>query len=258
MSPGEYSLRIVTDPKLPRVYVPDVAALGQAVELRPDEAAHLTRVLRLRAGAKLVAFDGRGGEFLAELGTRRGRRAIVIPLARTVASAEPSAHVVVAQALLKGRKMDDVIRDTVMLGAVAVQPLVTARTESLHAGRDPGRRVERWQRIAAASAGQSGRAVVPEIREPIRFDRYVAHPPAGLGVMLVEPIAGEIAAPVAFDAAPSVATLLVGPEGGWSRDEIAAAAAAGYRPWTLGQRTLRADVAALVGLSVLFARFGDL
>jgi 16S rRNA (uracil1498-N3)-methyltransferase len=247
----------VTDEKLPRVYAPDASEAGLVVALDPAESAHLVRALRLRPGARIVAFDGMGREFLAELSGARGKLATVRLLAPRRPASEPAVGVTVAQALLKGQKMDDVIRDVVMLGAAAVQPLVTARTEHLHAGREPGRRRQRWQRIAAASAGQSGRAVVPAIKAPVSFGDLVSRPPAGLGLMLVEPASGQTG-PVALDAGMPVVTLIVGPEGGWSRDEISAARNAGYRLWTLGERTLRADSAAMVALAVLFGRLGEL
>jgi 16S rRNA (uracil1498-N3)-methyltransferase len=99
--------------------------------------------------------------------------------------------------------------------------------------------------------------VVPEIGAPVAFADLVSRRVAGLGLMLVEPAIGQ-PEPLAFSRSIPAVTLLVGPEGGWSRDEIAAARNFGYRTWTLGERTLRADAAAMVGLSVLLGRLGEL
>lgn len=248
----------MTDEKLPRVYAPDATEPGRTVDLDPYETAHVVRSLRLRPGTLLAAFDGKGREFLAELMAGGARTASVRLVARRQAAAEPTVRVVVAQAMLKGQKMDDVIRDTVMLGVTAVQPLLTARTDRVHAGGDPGRRLNRWHRIAASSAGQSGRAVVPVITEPCRFEEYLANGPDGIGVMLVEPSSTDAGTLPAFEANPRAVTLLVGPEGGWTHEETGMASRTGYRLWTLGERTLRADAAAMVGLAVLMGRLGDL
>ncbi len=250
----------MTNEKLPRAYAPDLAAEGTPVTLGADESAHLSRTLRLRPGARVVVFDGRGREFLAEL-TAIGRRHVtVMPVASRQPAPEPSVRVTIGQALLKGHKMDDVVRDGVMLGVAAIQPLITEHTEALRSPLDSTRRVARWQRIAAASAGQCGRAVVPEVRPTMTLVDFLQTSCSGTGVILVEPDSAERASDdhEALFAKPGVATLLVGPEGGWSATEVLEARRRAYHPWTLGRRTLRADAAALVGLAVLLGRWGEL
>jgi 16S rRNA (uracil1498-N3)-methyltransferase len=146
------------------------------------------------------------------------------------------------------------------MGVAAILPVVTARTEISVAALTRGRRRERWDRIAVSSAKQCGRAVVPSIAEPAQFDP-LTHSKDTLPspvFMLVEPnIAGGV--PLgALDATaiPARATLFVGPEGGWTADEVQAASAIGTLI-TLGRRTLRADAMALVALAALFAKYGE-
>ena len=91
------------------------------------------------------------------------------------------------QAVLKGDKMDDVVRDAVMLGVAAIQPIVTKRTESTVAALMRGARLDRWRRVALASVKQSRRAVLPEIRTPLTFETWLDEPPSALRLMLVEP-----------------------------------------------------------------------
>ena len=141
-----------------------------------------------------------------------------------------------AQAVLKGDKIDDVIRDAVMMGVAAVQPLLTARTEVPEAAFSRGRRVERWQRIAVASAKQCGRAVVPHIFAPCSLTdmprRSAARSEAHAGG------AGRGDASGASSLAPAdasgTAMVLVGPEGGWAEEEVALAIEAGCLTLTLG------------------------
>src|SRR5689334_1174781 len=136
----------------PRFYVPDARADAGTVALPEEEAQHLTRVLRLRAGDRIRVFDGRGHEFDAVV-DGAGKSAVVV---RVLSPREPAPEarvaVTLAQAVLKGDKMDDVIRDAVMLGAAAIQPLVTDRTEVSGAALGRGRRVERWHRVAVSAA----------------------------------------------------------------------------------------------------------
>ena len=100
----------------------------------------------------MAVFDGRGHEFLARVVTAAARDVRVALLSRVDAAPEPPVRLALAQAVLKGEKMDDVVRDAVMLGVSAIQPLVTKRTDVTVAAILRGARVERWGRVAIASA----------------------------------------------------------------------------------------------------------
>jgi len=225
-----------------------------------DEAEHLTRVLRLAAGDTVAIFDGRGHEYLARVVTAVRRDVRVQILQRSDAAPEPSVPIVLAQAVLKGDKMDEVVRDAVMLGAAAVQPIVSARAETTVAALLRGARVERWRRVALASVKQSRRAVLPEIRTPLTLDSYLGDPLPALLLMLVEPSHRDVEQVAVLRGlpAPTDATLLVGPEGGWTDEECATARARGARLLTLGHRTLRADAVPIAAMSVLQFLWGDL
>jgi 16S rRNA (uracil1498-N3)-methyltransferase len=173
---------------------------------------------------------------------------------------EPRVAVALAQAVLKGDKMDDVVRDAVMIGVAAIHPIVTTRSELSLAALARGRRRERWERIAVSSAKQCGRAVVPSIAEPrhlyARDGSFAVDFPHPVFI-LVEPNTSAGVGLAQLDSTvPSQATLVVGPEGGWTTEEVRAAAAVGTLV-TLGQRTVRADAMALVALSAMFARWGE-
>jgi 16S rRNA (uracil1498-N3)-methyltransferase len=187
-------------------------------------------------------------------------------IARIEPAAEPAVHLTLAQAVLKGDKMDDIVRDAVMLGVAAVQPLVTARAEVTVAALGRGTRVDRWRRVALASVKQSKRALLPDIRRPLTLESFLQDPQAAVTLMLVEPAASDVvgghaAEPLAVlqgSATPQDATIFVGPEGGWTDAEVAAARHAGARLVTLGRRTLRADAAPIAAISVLQYIWGDL
>ena len=231
-----------------RFYVPDLPHEGALVTLSDEEARHLTVVLRLELGDEVRVFDGRGREHTARVEVTGKQRAEVRVGPQAAAAPEVPLRLILAAALLKGDKFDEVIRDAAMLGAHVVCPLVTARTEVPAARAGKVSRVERWKRVALNSVKQSGRAVVPEIEEPQALAEALARLPRPL-IALTEP---SLAAGAALlPQRPDTATVLVGPEGGWAPAEVEAMVAAGATLFSLGGRTLRADATPLVALAVL-------
>lgn len=224
------------------------------IELPQDEAAHLVRVLRLSAGDRIRVFNGRGDEWVAtvdEAGKRRVRARLDEPSAP---ASEARVAITLAVSVLKGDKMDAIVRDAVMMGVTAVWPMLTARTEVARAAIERSDRVARWQRIAVSSAKQCGRAVVPAVRAAVPFDDVLHETPC---VMLVEPSTGVAACPLRDVPAMDGVTLLTGPEGGWTQEEVTKAVDSGARVVTLGPRTLRADAVPIVALTALRVHWED-
>jgi len=245
-----------------RFFAPALDPGDELVTLPRDEAEHLTRVLRVGVGDTVSVFDGRGHEFLAKVSAAARRDVTVQLLQRVEPAAEAGVPLTLAQAVLKGEKMDEVVRDAVMLGVAAIQPLVTARTETTIAALLRGGKVDRWRRVAVASVKQSRRAVVPHIHTPLTLETFLDEPASSVRLMLVEPGAAagaESLAALRADAAhPADAVVFVGPEGGWTDREREAASAHAVRLVTLGHRTLRADAVPIAAISVLQFLWGDL
>jgi 16S rRNA (uracil1498-N3)-methyltransferase len=244
-------------PVIPRVFAPGADRAGAAVVLDGDEAAHLTRVRRLGVGAAVRVFDGAGHEWHGTIRDAvKGR--VTVGLDRAAEAApEPRIAYTVALAVLKGDATDEAVRDAVMLGAAAIRPFVAARSEVSLAVLERARRVARWTRVAVASAKQCGRAVVPPIHGPVSFEAVVADSPGTCRLLLVEPAALPAAQAIADVGAPEAATLAIGPEGGWTPDEVALAVAAGWVPVSLGGRVLRATSAPIVALAACQAVWRD-
>lgn len=243
-----------------RFFAPDLDPGDEFVTLPRDEAEHLTRVLRLGVGDAVSVFNGRGHEFAARVASAIRRDVRLRLQSRIDPPPEPSVPVTLAQAVIKGEKMDDIVRDAVMLGVAAVQPIVSKRAETTVAALLRTAKVDRWRRIALASVKQSRRAVLPEIRTPLTLENFLDEPPAALRLMLVEPAVSG-GAPVAAlqrEPPPADAAILVGPEGGWIESECAAARERHVRLVTLGHRTLRADAVPVAAITVLQFLWGDL
>jgi 16S rRNA (uracil1498-N3)-methyltransferase len=246
----------------PRFYAPDARTVGDVISLPHEEAEHLTRVLRLKRGDSVIVFNGRGLAFDAIVESAHKNAAAVSIGTQRSAAPEPRVAITLVQSVLKGDKMDDIVRDSVMIGVSAIQPVIATRSEVSQASLARGRRRERWARIAVSSAKQCGRAVVPVILPPEPFeevhrfidDRRLPAP----ALMLVEPGAAPGARSLRElgGQPPRTASVLIGPEGGWTDDEIGEASER-CRLLTLGGRTVRADAMALVAVAALFARWEE-
>ena len=250
----EYTLEV-----RPRFHVPDVNDAAARVELPDDEAEHLVRVLRLGVGDEVEVFDGRGGMWRAEVVHSNKKSAAIRPLQRLQPARELGVAVTLVMSVLKGDKMDDVVRDAVMLGVGAIHPVVSERSETSMAAMARSGRIARWERIAVSSAKQCGRAVVPAIHPATPLEWCWTEKTAARRVMCVEPSAAFAdVVPVQRVPKPSSVHLIVGPEGGWSVTEVAAAHDSGAILMSLGERTLRADAVPIVGLTALLTSWGEL
>ena len=245
-----------------RFYAPNLEPGRASVDLPREEAEHLSRVLRLRVGDQVQVFDGRGREFRGKV-NRVGRTAATVNLEGEVEPApEPTVRLTLVQAVPKGDAMDRIVRDATMLGVATILPLVSARAEVSHRRLEASGRVDRWQRIAVASVKQCGRAVVPAVLQPDTLEGCFGRVEAARRFLLAEP--GLLSAEtvgvrsLAAEPAPASAVLIVGPEGGWTAEEVRVARGAACTPLTLGPRTLRADAAAAVAITALQCAWGDL
>jgi 16S rRNA (uracil1498-N3)-methyltransferase len=242
---------------LPRFHVPDLSPGDDVVSLSAEETHHLVGVLRLTAGAKVHVFDGRGREWLARVEVvERGIARLSVVEEVTPAAAEQAVGITLAQAVLKRDRMDAVVRDATMLGVARITPLLTSHTSVPLRPADAPRAIERWQRLAVASCKQCGRARLPDIQGPVDIATLLRGPLPAIRLMLVEP-RGPASAIVSVDglreeARRAGAIVLVGPEGGWRAEELRLLEDAGFRAWSLGAITLRADAIPLAALSVLY------
>lgn len=238
----------------PRFHVSE-AAPGGRVKL-PEHAAHHAReVLRLRAGAAVLVFDGEGHEFEASLESVT-RQAVEVRLGGQVAARpESPLRLVLALAPLKGDRMELVIQKATELGVAEIWPVVTARTDASARPALRGSRQERWDKVASGAAEQCGRAVVPRIAPTATLDNLLATPFDGRKVLLLE-TPGQ--PPLSALSHASSALLLVGPAGGWEQAETRRLGLGGFEAVSLGPRVLRAETAAIAAVTALQVLWGDL
>lgn len=243
--------------RIPRIYTPQPLAEQQPLLLEAGASQHLLAVLRLKAGAPLILFDGSGREFEAHLEGADKLNARLYVGSERQARSESPLHVTLVQGVSRGERMDYTLQKAVELGVTEIAPLLTERSVVRLNAKQAERKRAHWQQLVIAACEQSGRVRVPAVRPPRLLNEFLSAPaPAGLRLLL-HPAAGAGLHDLPTPAQHQV-QLLVGPEGGLSAAEIAGAEHAGFTLLRLGPRVLRTETAAVVALSLLQARWGDL
>jgi 16S rRNA (uracil1498-N3)-methyltransferase len=252
-----------------RFYAPPAAfaADKESATLSAEETRHLRDVLRLRRSDEIYVFDGDGREFRCAVQTIKKDSTDLTVIAEVEPTrAESPLDLTLAIALLKHEKFDLVIQKATELGVSRFIPLDSERADvRLRDSREAHKRVTRWRRIALEAAKQSGRARVPEIMAPLTFTFLLMSaveekesPNMATRLMFAERGGRSLRETIASFDRPTKMVALVGPEGGWTDEEIELARAGGWKIVTLGGRTLRAETAAIVVTTLLQHRFGDL
>jgi 16S rRNA (uracil1498-N3)-methyltransferase len=269
--------------RLTRVFTPDRLIPGDTVVLSAMASAHLIKVLRLRAGARTLLFNGDGMDYLGEIVLPKAEAANVQLLSAQPACAESTHQIALIQAICRGEKMDWVLEKATELGVYAVQPVHSERAEvHLDAERAVKRR-EHWQRVVISACEQSGRAHVPPVAPLLALDACMALAKSdsragreksdsfGLCVTPRRDTATATAAPLKLilvpgapplrqalaGRTPSSTQIAIGPEGGWSERDLAQLQLGGFTPVSLGPRVLRTETAGLAAISALQTLLGD-
>jgi len=236
-----------------RVFSALVLQAGMEIELDDNAHRHVARVLRLAVGDALTLFNGDGFDYVGEIGFCDRRTTRVRILSREAPGNESPLHLTLFAALLKGEAMDRVMQKAVELGVSRIVPVAAARSEALPAGERRDKKLAHWQGVIIASAMQCGRAVLPALDE-ITPLAAVLDAADGLRWIFSPHHAPTADAPASADRLG----LLIGPEGGFTPDEVAVAQSAGWFIQRLGPRILRADTAATVAIARAQSRYGDL
>ena len=236
---------------------PSLLAGDEAV--LPGPLAHqLLRVLRLRPGARIVLLDGEGEECEAEITALYAEQARARILARRPATGEPTRQVTLYQAVLKGPRFEWVLQKGTELGVAAFVPILASRCVAVP--RDVDVKLVRWQAIVREAAEQAGRGRLPHVAAPLPFAAACASAKEKRAFLAWE---GEKTTSLRRalaelkDPQGSTWALFIGPEGGFSAEEVALAQGYGIRPVGLGPRTLRAETASLAALAALFFALGE-
>ena len=244
--------------------MPDFRSYCQPAQREPkeiilssDESHHLVIVNRAAKGDTVVAFNGRGAEWICELADDSRSQAVL--KVRFAQQAKPLPfEITLGQALPKGPHMDAIVRKATELGTAQIVPLESERTQVQLEGARSDKKIEKWQTAALEAAKQCGNPWLPEIA-PVHKDTAFMESARGYDLKLIaslqpgaKPLKAVLAAFQAAQGRPPKKVLwLIGPEGDFTPAESSLAKSAGFEPITLGPLVLRCETAAIYALSVL-------
>jgi 16S rRNA (uracil1498-N3)-methyltransferase len=230
--------------RIHRIYLPNLQA-GE-LTLAGSEANHLAKVLRVQPRQEIKAFDGKGLESAGVVQSVHDFQIVLHLQEPKPSDIEASLKITLCTALLKGDKLADVVRQATELGVAAIQPFISKHCDVKELSQA---KLERLRRVAQEASKQSGRSVVPEVRETVKLREIrlpptsiIAHPYASLSINDLAPPDkrrwGELA-------------VLTGPEGGFAEEEIELLISKGATPTRLGARILRAETAPVALIAAL-------
>ncbi len=247
---------------MPRIFLPvSQADESGFLRIRDEKAHYLTKVLRCERGDNIEILDGRGRSLQCVIKDVSRKEIIVEITGLQPCDTESPLNLLLLQGLLKGDKMDLVIQKTTELGIKEIFPVVTERSQVRQTAR-----VDRWRKIAEDASRQSGRAIIPVIHEPVEIGKILdslnSEPKGfifweGGGISIKEAVIA-FKQPDDTRVPPSFLYLTIGPEGGFTEEEVKDARDHGLIPVSLGRRILRAETAAIVSTALIQSLLGDL
>lgn len=239
---------------IPRIYQQTKLNVSSEIILDNYATQHIVKALRLKAGEALHLFNGDGYEYSAIL-TQPGKRQFGALIQHQLPGL-PESHcrITLAQAISRGEKMDYAIQKTVELGVYAIQPLITDHIAIKLTADVLEKRQQHWQGVAISAAEQCGRCVVPMVYPPLELATWLSECMHTVKLIL-DPEANQTFPKL--DIPASEVALLIGPEGGFSQSELAAAHQHHFQSIRIGPRILRTETAAACAVSLVQYQWGD-
>lgn len=241
--------------RYPRFFTENI---GRTAVITGADAAHISRVLRMKSGDLAIVCDGKKTDCLCRIISADNSCVELEILDKRENEAEPSVYLRLFQCLPKGDKLDFIVQKAVELGASEVIPVVSKRCVSRPDPKSSAKKLERYRRIAEEAAKQCGRGILPVIGETISFGEAVrAVNPDGLGLIFYE-CGGESLTELTKDLRSGFIDVFIGSEGGFEEAEVEFALKAGIHAATLGKRILRCETAPIAAISVLMNLTGNM
>ncbi len=239
-----------------RIYVLEALSENTPFSLTGNAANHVANVLRLRIGDDIVLFNGNGGEYAANILEITKRQVTVQVLTQSKDDRESPLQIHLIQAVARGEKMDWIIQKATELGVHKITPLLTERSGVKLSPDRWEKRHQHWQAVAISACEQCGRNRLPEIAQIINYPSLLEQPQPGTSLILAPDALQPLTVNMPLNS-PQI-NLFIGPEGGFSEQELQQAEIHGLTAVKLGPRVLRTETAAITSVSIIQALFGDL
>lgn len=241
----------------PRIFRAGPLSADTEVTLTGNPAAHIRKVLRLREGGKLILFNDSGLDHPAHI-TSLDRQRVIVRVGKGYdPGTESPLHMTLIQGICRSQRMDTLIQKSTELGVNVIRPVICERNVVRLDDVRAEKKTEHWRQVAISACEQCGRARIPTIAVPGRFDNLMSMRDDNTTIrLLLDPRADTMIG--AALGGPASVALLIGPEGGLTDAERSTAIDAGFRPVKLGPRVLRTETAPVAALSVIQYLAGDL
>lgn len=242
--------------RLTRIHLEATLSAGAEMPLSASGAYHVARVLRLRAGAALLVFDGAGHEHEAEIVEVRGDEVRIRIGKETSHRTESPLRITLVLGVSRSERMDWALQKSTELGVSAIVPVLTARSVVRLDEKQAQKKQQHWQAIVAGACEQCGRSHLPQVAAAVSLRQYLSTSRKDGLRLVLSP--GAPASLAGLSSLPAKVELLIGPEGGLDDEELTAAQQGGFMGVRLGPRVLRTETAVVTALTVLQALWGDL
>ena len=240
-----------------RFFVSEEELKGDFLVLTGDNASH-AKVLRLKNGEQVMVCDGKGSECLCTISDISADQVCLVVDRRQDSASEPKVKATVYMAFAKGDKLEHVIQKATELGAYEIVAFPSARCVSKPDDKSLNKKLERWQKIAASAAEQSGRGRIPQVRVLPNYKATLAKAKeADIAILFYENERANTLKATLQEKRYTSVSLLTGPEGGLTLEEVNLAMDAGLQVCTLGSRILRCETAPLCALSAVMYDSGE-
>ena len=238
---------------MPRIYLPITHFDNNRISIAAEKAHYLVSVLRCKKGDDLIIFNGQGKCFRTAVVKAEKKEVVAEVREEFPCNYEPPMHITLVQSLLKGEKMDLVVQKTTELGVTEILPVMSERSQV----KDT-RKIVRWRKIAEEASRQSGRNIVPAVHEPVHFRDFLVSQD-GKGVIFSEEEGMKLSEAVSsLGLHTHSLVIVIGPEGGFSEEEVIFAQEKGFLAVSLGKRILRAETAAISAVALIQFLLGDM
>lgn len=229
---------------------------GDTAVIGGQDAHHISRVLRMQVGDELTLCDAHGTDYTCTITALSNDEVLLRVCNRTPSATEPTTAVTLYQGLPKSEKMEWIIQKCVEIGIARIVPVAMSRCVVKLNDADGEKKRTRWQKIAAGAAEQSGRGIIPEVAAPISFGAMLSALKEEYAVTFYE--GGGVPLSTLVGENTRQVSIVIGPEGGFSLDEIEQLRENGAHIATLGKRILRCETAPMVALSVIMQLTGNM
>ncbi len=239
-----------------RFYTPDNLLLDQTIELDKEASHHCIQVLRYKTGHQLELFNGDGFDYHAEITAIEGKKCWARIIKQIPSNNESPLNIHLFQGVAKGDKMDLIIQKTIELGVKQITPIFTQRCNVKLDNKRQIKKMNHWQKVIISACEQSGRSIIPQLNMPIQL-AHVKSDDTNTRLYLEPTSIKKLKSLTPNEASRSI-QLFVGPEGGFSENDLQSLDKINAVGINLGPRILRTETAALTCISILQSHFGDL